>query len=850
MDQQEPTNVLEAFYRKLAETPKARLLHFEGQWMTYQQLDEASSAICGQVKSLGLTKGQMVGFYVDRCLEMPAIILGILKAGAVCVPLDVSYPIEQLRSMKKKVDLEVILTLARLRSEAEKLSSQSIVADVNFLPDSGENIEPDDAAYVLFTSGTSGEPKAVLKNHRSIVRPLLSWLNKETSAASEYRMLLRAPITHSPFMWEFFYPLVSGIELIIASQESLYDMRILMQLVKKYEVSHLCLSPAHLQAFVKMADFSQLDFLVEVDCSGEALPQEVIREFKLKSNADLISTYGCTEVPSATSHYCSELDDTKIIYLGKKSQNVDVYLLDSEKSQVGKGQVGEIYLSSNSMIDGYLNDPEETALRFQDILLAGEYRRCFRTGDLARQLTSGEFEFLGRNDRQIQIRGFRIEPQEIEIAINQYTDSQECLVMGVKMQNGQRVLVAYVVSESLETKSLRKFLLNFLPTYKVPAIFIPIAKIPRNRHHKIAYDQLEDPQEFLLRQQPSIKEDLTATEKVLMDIWTEVLEVKIHSIEQDFFALGGDSLNAMDMLVEVEKRLGASFDLDILGRGSNIKEMAAILDCREVVSQGASPRSKVFFMLHAGYSVTVMQEYLGEDCIVHALGHIAQDGFESRLTSIEEMVAVYIEEIKKVQSHGPYYIGAYCSGCAFAMEIAFQLMQQGEELRQLILIEPAKSLSKPVKSWSKSVKKSNLKKIPTSTRLLTWLKGKLVKFRKISLYIKVKSLLFGRYLRYIYQRIFIAIYMKFSLRLPVRLRGIYIHDILYPKALMTHKTKVYTGNLTIILAKQGIYSNEKSLEYLSSLEVDFRIVENCNHERILKGRQLQDWVLYIKSKLT
>ena len=742
--------ILGSFAEKASRFPEHRFVCYEESWLSYAELDRASSAICGQLIRYGINKGDTVGFYFTPGLELPATLLGILKAGAICVPLDPSYPLAQLCIIADLTNLRLLLTVPALMCDSGKLGVEAHTIDFDHKPAAAVEIEPNDGAYILFTSGTTGTPKAILKTHKSIINPLLSWREKETSYTLESRMLLRSPITHSPFIWELFYPLVTGIELIIATQESIHDPRILAQTIERYQVTHVCLSPAHLQAFMDLSVLPGLTSLVEVDCSGEALSRRIVDAFRKQNPAVLISTYGCTEASSAATHVFSDADDD-VNYIGFVNENVGLYLLDSDMNSVDDGAAGEIFLTGEKVASGYLNDEVETRKRFI-LLEQGEPdtpagKLFFRTGDLGRKLPTGEIEFLGRADRQVQIRGFRVEPQEIELSLNRHAGVKESAVVPHEFENRQTSLVAYFIPSDMETvdlNHLRQFLLKRLPHYKVPTLFIPVSEFPRNRHHKVDYRILADTPAPRIVPCKEGDLEMSRTEKQIADIWTKYLHLPSILVEDDFFLIGGDSIAALSMLCEIEKTTNCHLSMETLLTSSTIRKLAAHVDervNRSSIETGKSslrfdrvidfirrpffsefylPRSvlmkqkklvsgwegvmqeecdfivghnvdgtrhPIFWCCQGSRELKYLAEVMGPDQPIFGMRsgvNIFKSWEKPKLA--QRLAKHYLKEIKTIQPEGPYVLGGNCQAADIVNVIAAELHEKHASVRMLILL--------------------------------------------------------------------------------------------------------------------------------------------------------------------
>ena len=823
--------VLDIFTTQAHRYPEQKLICFNDHWVTYADIDQVSSAICGQLIKCGVTKGDTVGIYLTRCLEMPAIILGILKSGAICVPFDPAYPVAQLKLMQEKTQVQLLLTSQALFDQAKEVGVNTLVLDIHHPATAQVKLNPEDGAYVLFTSGTTGAANAVLKTHKALVKPLLVWLNKQNGHISESRMLLRAPFTHSPFLWELFFPLVSGVELIIASKESLSDMGMLAQLIKHYQVTHLDVSPAHLQAFIEMSELAKLSSLVEVGCSGEVLPLQLIKEFTRQSSAVLVSTYGCTEFPSATSHIYTATD-AALNYIGLTNLGVSLYLLDADMLPVPDGEVGEIYLTGEQLASGYLNDVEETKKRFIRLKLDGSPSKVFfKTGDVGRRLLTGAYEFIGRVDRQLQVHGFRVEPQEIEALLNNHDNVQDSLVLAYPLQNQNTSLVAYIVLndiESVDLYDLRNFLLKVLPRHKVPAIFIPLSEFPRNQHHKIDYKNLISPQVFLDGRKVDKYDEMNATERQLVEIWSELLNISTVCVDDDFFLVGGNSLLATVMCTKIEAKFNKTIPIELIFQFPTVRLLAKSLDeygnsvnnrfysiITPIQTEGSQPP---FFWLYGGSVVPMIREKIGNNQPLYLLNHQSLDGKKAKYLSTSEMAGYYIQAIMQVDSKGPYNLGGYSIGGMIIYEIAQQLSAQGKEVTLLFLLDP-------VGGYIKKIKKNST------------IKGNMC----LSLeYNEFKKLGYITYFLSKIEGIKISAYLKSGKPLPTELIWPYQLSF-YRKASACYQPKHPFKGIEKIILIQCKYANPEIWENIVQNKADIYTTHSSHHQ-LLEKNYCSEWI--------
>jgi amino acid adenylation domain-containing protein/FkbM family methyltransferase len=446
------------FEAQVERTPDAVALIFEHERLTYRELNDKANQLAHHLWARGVAPEVRVGLCAERSIEMVVGLLGILKAGGVYVPLDPAYPEERLSFMLADAQVRVLLTQERFKRMLSSLSSdaaQVISLDAQageFITEHTQNprhsATAENLAYVIYTSGSTGKPKGVMNTHRAICNRLL-WMCKQFPLQPTDRVLQKTPFSFDASIWEFFLPLFSGAQLVIARPGGHQDSAYLVETVSEQQVTILQLVPSMLGVFLGEEGVEECRSLRHLFCGGEKLTVSDKERFYRKLNGQLHNLYGPTEASIDATYWRCEAQETGAnIPIGRPIANVQVYLLDQHSQPVVVGSAGELHIGGVGLARGYLNRPELTAEKFiPDPFAAEPGARLYRTGDLARYAADGRIEYLGRIDQQVKLRGFRIETGEIEFALCQKPEVQTAAVLVREDESGDQRLVAYVVPE-------------------------------------------------------------------------------------------------------------------------------------------------------------------------------------------------------------------------------------------------------------------------------------------------------------------------------------------------------------------------------------------------------------------
>ncbi|PHM49273.1 non-ribosomal peptide synthetase [Xenorhabdus miraniensis] len=686
------------FEQQVEKTPDATAVTYQEQLFSYAELNVQANRLAHQLISLGVVPDQRVAICVTRSPVMVVALLAVLKAGGAYVPLDPSYPSDRLAYMLHDAAPSVVLADNTGRTAlGEEALAEFTVLDPNVLPyqpDSNPQIftlTSRHLAYVIYTSGSTGAPKGVMVEHRGVVNLTLAQITQFDVCATS-RMLQFASFGFDASVWEIMMALNSGATLIIPTEAVRQDPRHLWYYLEQHAVTHICLTPALLR---DGADLPAIAIKPALIFAGEASNPALFQA--LRGRATLFNAYGPTEITVCAATWRCPADYTDaLIPIGRPIANTCVYLLDAYGQPVPLGAVGELYIGGDGVARGYLNHPDLTAERFlADPFSQTPDARMYRTGDLVRYLPDGNLLFIGRNDQQVKIRGFRIEPGEIEARLTEYPAVREAIVLALGDGQDKR-LIAYVVAEEDNglAARLREHLSAILPDYMVPVAFVCLNAFPLTPNGKLDRRALPEPDQNAFAHQ-SYEAPQGEVEIALAAIWCELLGVEQIGRYDNFFALGGHSLLAVRMINLAAGR-GLMCTLNNLFQFPVLAELVSkiTLDPLSQPQSSAIPvrpfgtEPPLFFVPSGMYDYSYvfgLAKHIQSDYPVYALPWPSVN--EERVSTLEALAAKMITFMKAVQPEGRYRIYGYSSGGVLAYAIAQQLLNAGETVDFVGLID-------------------------------------------------------------------------------------------------------------------------------------------------------------------
>jgi aspartate racemase len=581
------TPIHELFEEVSARCPDAVALAFENEQLTYSHLNKRANKIAHHLRCRGVKTGTPVGLCLVRSFDLIAGMLGILKAGGAYVPLDHDYPDERLAFMLEDTAVSVVVAheftehrLGPVLKNAEILSLDSDAVAIDSEPDANpaSDATSADLAYVMYTSGSTGQPKGIMIGHRAVVRLVRN--TNYCDFGADHVFLQLAPISFDASTFEIWGALLNGARLAIMPPE-FPALDELSQVIERHGVTTLWLTSGLFNLMVDQR-LEGLRPLRQLLAGGDVLsPMHVRRALDELRDGIIINGYGPTE--STTFACCFRMakgyQPSATIPIGRPISNTTAYVLDEKLEPAPVGSCGELCLGGDGLAQGYWNNEELTQQKFiRDPFSRDPTARLYRTGDKVRFLQDGNIEFLGRVDNQVKIHGHRIEPEEIEIVLRQHPGVGEAVVIGSHDQRGERRLVAYVVgvnSASLPSAELKGFLASRLPHFMVPSVIVQLEHLPLNANGKVDRNALPGPDENRAVNARATSPP-TTLEARIKQTWERVLSCAVGP-DDNFFDLGGDSLQLIEVHSDLEKILKCDLSIMDLFEFTTVRALAAHL---------------------------------------------------------------------------------------------------------------------------------------------------------------------------------------------------------------------------------------------------------------------------------
>ncbi len=737
-----PACVHQLFERQVERSPEAVAVLCPDQRLTYRQLNERANQIARSLRRSGVGPDVLVGVCLDRSPELVIALLGVWKAGGAYLPLDPAYPVERLEFMVRDAGVRFVLADRKSEEVLRGAGVTTIRVDLDaatwlsFAREPTENLEPtagpSNLAYLMYTSGSTGQPKGAMIVHSGLVNYLL-W------AVDAYRVEAGGSVAvHSSIAFDLTVTSLYPALLVGGQVELLPDTggarSLLAALRAQRDRTLVKLTPAHLDLLTRQLRREELAGLTRLFViGGENLSAECLSPWRdFAPETRLINEYGPTETVVGCCVHEVQPGDPRSgpVPIGRAIANTQIYVLDEDRRPVPPGVMGELYIGGAGVARGYLNRHELTTERFLPDPFSGTPNgRLYKTGDLARQRPDGVLEYLGRVDNQVKVRGYRIELGEIEATLAGHPAVQSCAVLAREDVPGDRQLVAYVVPRDGKpaVEELVGFLGRKLPDHMVPARFVWLAAMPLTHNGKIDRSALPVPSPGNTAAVSGSVGARDDEEAAIAAIWRELLGVADVGVEADFFEIGGHSLLALQILVQIRDRLGVELAPETLFEHTTVATLATLVRRARGVSEQAAPAPSgarqrcngaaksvaptppavrtfhalvrikedgdrvPFFCVHgSGGNVLNFRSVALEmprEQPFYGLRAYGVDGMTRPHSTIEEMAEAYLREVREVQQHGPYLLGGYSGGGIVAFEMAQRLTAAGENVAFLAFVD-------------------------------------------------------------------------------------------------------------------------------------------------------------------
>lgn len=739
-------SVVERFLLQAAERPEAvAVSEPEGEW-TYAELERLSGGLAGWLGRQGIGDGDVVAIYGHRSAPLVLAMLGVLRAGAAFCILDPAYPAVRLCGSVEAVQPKCLLQLAqagKLAEELEVVMRKAVeehrlelpgMAGVKEMVELAEPataaapIDPETLAYLTFTSGTTGEAKCVMGTHRPLSH-FLEWHCREFGLEATDRFSLLSGLAHDPLLRDVFTPLWIGGTLCIPDPETMFGPGGLAEWMKREQITVSHLTPAMgslmCEGVGDQGSGGMLPRLRYAFFGGDKLTVRNAGQVRgLAPGVEIVNYYGATETPQAMGWHrvlAQEMEEWEKnpnvagrgIAIGRGIGEVQILVVNRVRERAAVGELGEIYVRTPYLSQGYGNDPALTRERFVVNPFTGKAEdRLYRTGDLGRYTPEGLVEVAGRADQQVKVRGYRVELGEVEAVLCAHEQIREAVVVATRGEDGNNRLIAYAVAAGVEPKpgELRAHLARWLPEYMMPAGMVFVEAIPLTPNGKVDHAALPSPEDGSLCESVAYTPPRTEVERIMVGIWCEVLEVTKVGVFDNFFELGGHSLSATRLIARLKSTLQVELPLNSIFIDPTIAELAKHLLYDTATGKyhyvgkirrwnrmiPAQPKgSRTPFYLVAGYmdeddTLRVLARifpHVGLDQPMYGFQPRWLDGQSEGYSSVEDVALEFLAELRAFQPEGPYLLGGDCVGGIVALEMARELLRQGEEVGLLVMMD-------------------------------------------------------------------------------------------------------------------------------------------------------------------
>ncbi|MFY0629127.1 MAG: amino acid adenylation domain-containing protein [Flavobacteriaceae bacterium] len=588
--------------KRAEEHPNKIAVFSDDTQLTYKELNNRANQVAHYIKNLGIQNEGIVGIIMDRSVEMVVGIYGVLKAGAAYLPINSSFTNDRINYLIEHSKVQAVLVSDGLSNNIEVSCPLIHLDQDQYFKDLSKanlnlSIAPTQLAYVVFTSGSTGDPKSVMTEHGSVMHRL-TWIQKQFPLEENDVVIQKTPLTFDVSVWELYRWTFFGGSLYVLPPDGEKNPEIILNAIEKHKVRSLHVVPSMFNSYLSFLEGVErkikMDSLRTIFSTGEALEHYHVQKFREiiapNNEVALINFYGPTEVTIAGSWFdCSTAENYTKVPIGTPMDNTQIFILDKKERLQSVGIPGELVISGRGLAREYLNNPSETNKKYK---FNKEGVRYYKTGDKARWLQNGQLEFLGRSDHQVKIRGFRIELGEIENEINKHPNIETVIVLSKKIEEGDDRLVCYFIPKDASVKTdFRGYLKKSIPDYMIPVVFIPIEEIPISSNGKLNKKLLPEP---YANQKRAIgeREYNNASESKIGDIWFKLLKHDAFDVEDKFYDVGGSSL----LITKMKHLIDAAFKIDIsvidLFQFPSIRSLAKEINSKNKLNNTKSIRNR------------------------------------------------------------------------------------------------------------------------------------------------------------------------------------------------------------------------------------------------------------------
>jgi len=676
------------FEKQVRNNPDKVAVTFNKTSLTYKTLNKRANQLAHTLRTKGVGPDSIVGVLLERSLETIISMIAILKAGGAYLILDPQYPNDRINYIIDDSKIALLVTTGLLYTNINFSGEivdiyDSYLNDILDLPSINNSRH---LAYVIYTSGSTGKPKGVAIEHRSVVN-LLTWFVKTYDLSCEKNVIQLANMTFDVSVEEIFGALISGASLYLPTINTILDKNRLLKYLRKHDIAIAQFVPATLREYFK--ESKKIESLQTVICGGDKLDDKLKNEI-LDKGYNLYNHYGPTETTvDALTVKCAKTQNT----IGRPINNTRVYIVDDKMNLLPIGEVGELCLSGDCLARGYLNQKNLSSTSFIDNPFEAN-AKLYKTGDLVRLLAGGSIEFIGRKDSQVKIRGFRIELGEIEAHLLRHDLITETVVIDRDDGHGNKYLCAYIISKAkLTIADIREYLFNRIPEYMIPSYCVQISSFKLSKNGKVDRKALPDPRNYL---NESMKFDAPTNEieKRYTAIWRKILNLDQVGITDNFFDMGGDSLQALRFISETKGEIS----ITDLFENPTIKKLAQItknsnFNYISVMSNSIKEETSLICIPYAGANPLIYQKLKAsiqkkyDKFSVYGVNIPGNDFTRNdieRVKSIEEIAhGCLIETMQKIKT--PVILYGHCAGMGITIELARLLEENNIDLRAICI---------------------------------------------------------------------------------------------------------------------------------------------------------------------
>lgn len=688
----------ELIHEKALLYPDKIVLRFRDHVITYNKLNNSANQFARLLADYGIRKGAIVGLAVDRSPEMVYCLLAIVKAGATYLPLDPEYPQARIEFMLQDAGASHLVTSEKYTGKFQSSAREILMEDLlrqscqyNVTPPDVE-IKMNDVVYILYTSGSTGQPKGVQITQLGLVNFLIGML-KAPGLSSHDKVLALTTISFDISGLELYLPLIAGAEIILTDVQTSRDTRQLMEIVRQQGVTVMQATPATWRMMLESAWEGRLPLKALI--GGEALSKKLAERLLEKCDS-LWNMYGPTETTVWATLKKINLDD-EVITVGRPIENMFAYILDSQLRPVPDGTVGEIFIGGAGVGEGYLNRPELNKERFISNPFSDvPGTLMYKTGDLGRIVNDGEIQCLGRMDHQVKIRGYRIELGEVEHTLGKQKGIKDVVVL----PKDER-LVAYIVQEdgaSINFAEWQQILRKTLPEYMVPSNFVLLPRFPLSPNGKVDRNALDAMGMEIEKANRVYVPPRTEQEKLIAGIWGDYLYVDKVGIKDDFFELGGTSIVAMQIMARIERETGKRLPLASLFTANTVEKLAVEMELDDqsiswdllVPVKPTGNKPPIFIVNGLDMNVLLFNNIarnMDPDQPVYGFQPRGLNGIDEPFETLEDMAAEYIAALLEKDFTDGYALAGYSYGGVVAFEMSRQLQAMGKKVKMLAMFD-------------------------------------------------------------------------------------------------------------------------------------------------------------------